>query len=250
MHVLLDHLSAIIVGTVLLLALLVFQMRERLNSVDEAMRYELQTRGEAVMTSLGQDLNNLVTEGDAGDMGLAPSGCVLERHSDGVVRSIQCPGLIETEPGNKEPGTVRYWTQPAGRSYTVGDSVRTAYVLHRDIDTFMGADTQPVADAVIGFDVTLFGASGAPVTDGAAPADLYALRLNVELASQGTAALTSDQASERQINVARFGHTVRPPNLTYLERSASGGFVTGSSPGSSPTTTWESGDSSGGDSDD
>ncbi|MEL7362801.1 MAG: hypothetical protein AAFN13_12075, partial [Bacteroidota bacterium] len=98
MHVLLDHLSAIIVGTVLLVALLVFQMRERLNSVDEAMRYELQTRGETVMASLGQDFNNLVTADDAGEMGLTPAGCLIERHSDGVVKSFQCPGMIETEP--------------------------------------------------------------------------------------------------------------------------------------------------------
>ncbi|MEO1075246.1 MAG: hypothetical protein AAFX41_04670, partial [Bacteroidota bacterium] len=232
------------------LAHLEHEQRHQQHLADEAMRYELQTRGETVMASLGQDFNNLVTADDAGEMGLTPAGCLIERHSDGVVKSFQCPGMIETEPGNKEPGTVRYWTQPAGRSYTVGDSVLTAYVLHRDINTVLGADTQPVAETVVGFDVTLFGASGAPVTDGAAPDDLYALQLHVELASDGAAAFASDQTSERQINLARFGHTVRPPNLTYLERSASGGFVTGSSPGSSPTTTWESGGSSGGDSDD
>ncbi|MEM6784365.1 MAG: hypothetical protein AAF624_11610 [Bacteroidota bacterium] len=252
MHVLLDHLSAVIVGTMLLTALLVFQMRERLNSVDEAMRYELQAEGEAVMSTLGQDLNNLVTEAEAGTLGLSVLRCRLERHPDGVVKALECPGQIETDAINSEPGTVRYWTQPDGSSYAVGDSVRAAYTLHRDIDTDSGVQRQVVAQAVVGFDVAFFGAAGAQVTDGDAPADLHALRFRIDLASDGTDALASDQAAERSINVAQFGHTVRPPNLTYLERSASGGFVTDSSPDPSETTStqWFSGGDSGSDDDD
>ncbi|MEL7363129.1 MAG: hypothetical protein AAFN13_13735, partial [Bacteroidota bacterium] len=96
MHVLLDHLSAIIVGTILLTALVVFQMRERLNSVDEAMRYELQAEGEAVMSTVSQDLNNLVTEAEASTLGLAVLRCSLERHPDGIVKALACPGQIET----------------------------------------------------------------------------------------------------------------------------------------------------------
>lgn len=251
MHVLLDHLSAIIVGTILIGTLLVFQMRERTNSLDEAMRYELQARGEAVMGSLSQDLDNLVTEADAGDLGLSVVRCRIERHPGGVVKTLECPGQIETALGAIEPGTVRYWTRPDGAAYTVGDSVRTAYTLYRDISTSSGAPSQVAAQAVVGFDVAFFAATGARVADGEAPPDLQALRFRLDLASDGTDSLAGDQKAERAINVAQFGHTVRPPNLTYLERSASGGFVSGNTPEptGTTTTTWYSGGDSGTDGD-
>jgi hypothetical protein len=92
---LLDHLAAIVIGTVLLMTMFVLQMRQRIERVDETLHHSVREHVQETMNTLAEDLQN------------AMSVEAAEREFDGQNVALASPG-------------VRYQATPDGGDFLFG----------------------------------------------------------------------------------------------------------------------------------
>ncbi|MEM8598884.1 MAG: hypothetical protein AAGF99_03090 [Bacteroidota bacterium] len=250
MQAILDHLSAVVVGTILLVALLTLQIREKLDATDQALQYQLRSRAETLLDTFGRDIDNMMTQEEAIAAGVSPSTCKVH-YAGGRLRAFWFPSYVErvkvvgtnVDGGPQyesfyEPMSVRYNVNWTPRTITAGDSTRSVYRLVRreyragvggniaataaaevEIGTIIESNSIRLSEPVTDFNVQLFGAAGRlssrGVESGFAPSDVAYLRLSAELAHDALANLATDQQSQRLVNLARVSQTFRPPDLVY-----------------------------------
>ncbi|MEM6784314.1 MAG: hypothetical protein AAF624_11345 [Bacteroidota bacterium] len=251
MHVILDHLSAIVVATILLVVLLTLQIREKLNATDQALEYQLRTRAEMLLDTFGRDVDNMMTQEEAIAAGVSPSTCHLYYDAEGRLQSFSFPSYVERAQvvgfdadstaqyaSFYEPMSVRYDLTPTARRLSVGDSARVVHRLERrefragstpsppssgsvEIGSVIDSDRLLLSESVTAVSVELFGVAGRlgsrGVEVGVAPSDLAYVRLSAELAHEALSNLATDQASTRLLNTARVSQTFRPPDLVYAD---------------------------------
>ena len=162
MTFLLDHLTAVLVGGTLLVALLVVQQRGQQGAAEAALRYQNQTLASSFLDTVERDVEDIRSEAEAKRAfdGSTRFSVRQETGPDGTVYTSQFafPTLARDE--SEEPDTVIvvvYEVEPTGRTVLVDDVERPTYRAQR----YEYRRGQPAAVAVGGsgdlldFDVTL-----------------------------------------------------------------------------------------------
>ncbi len=214
MSSLLDHLTAIAAGTVVLLALVTLQMRDRVAAVEDAVSDVAQQQATSVADGLAQEFDNVLSEPMA-TAALGTYRCQLVRDAAGERTAlVELPVFVRTVRGGAvRAATVRYQLRATGRTVTVGRTARPTYRLTREVDTGAGyGAAATVAESLVDFDVKFRGRASETFA-GAPP-----LRFS-QIAFQLVVAVTPPRARAghvrvQQTNSARAVFAVRPPNLT------------------------------------
>ena len=210
----LDHLAAIVIGSVTLVVVLVLQHRGQQHAVQETVNQTTQTRSYAFVRDFERDVENMRSEAQTeAALGGGTYVCAVTRNGAGQATSFTFPTLLEPDQGPASPiAHVTYRLEPAGRSVRVSDTDRPLYALVREVDM----DTSLVrtggsGDTLVGFDVGLF-ARRSSTSALVCPDDLSRVRLDILSAQQGVGRLSADQKSRPLHNIARHGFTFRPVN--------------------------------------
>lgn len=226
MHVLLDHLTAFLVGSVLLVALVYLQQRGQQGAVEATLRYQNQTAAARFLDAVERDVENIRTVSQMGAAfggpGVSDSLAFSVRQgtgADGRVYTSQFafPTLANppedrgapTDPAG-EVAIVVYHVTPTGRSVDVNGTDRPTYRARRYV--YRRGDAAPAEDGgsgdLVDFDVRLYQA-GVPDT---VNTDVAATPSRVHVAAVAATALpanrASDQAAASPSAVTRHARTV------------------------------------------
>ncbi|MGB3541465.1 hypothetical protein [Rubrivirga sp.] len=203
----LDHLTAIVVGAVLLLALFAVQQRSTTAAVEATLTQAARVHADGILEVVADDVENVLTPAQAL---LAPVRCPIRLTSDGERTTEACfTANVRTDTTNAvgvspfAAGTVRYTLTPTRRMWLGSDSV-DVFRLDRTTDLGLGTgpQTQSLGD-VVDFDL-LFVERDARVTEAA---------IALATAADVPASRSSDQVSTREALV-HAAATVRPVNAT------------------------------------
>ena len=212
MQVLLDHLGAILVSSVLLVLFGAVQLRGQQASVDAQRDYAIKSKTYAFAQVLERDLENMRSRKQVEDARLTTQptlgayACKLERDAAGRTTTF-------TFPTSDVAGTsivqVTYTLEDAAKSTVAKGEAQALYRLDRWVD---GARDGSSGDIVAAFAVELIGRGGLVTPNGDCPADLRQVRTQLMAAHEGVA--PTDRSSGSSFNTTRYGATVHPPNLT------------------------------------
>ena len=227
MNVALDHLTAIIVGTVLLGGLLVLQQRHQLAAVEAAQQYRAQALASELTTTLEREIENIrsrseterafaIVDGDAIEPG-APTYRfrILRDATDSYTEEFSFP-TVATPDALSASGVaiVRYLVEPTGATARVDGADRPLYTVTRD-EFVRGGDvrTTGVFERVVDFDVTgLAGLTPADQVRHEAEVDPVPprVRVEIEFAPERLADRAADQAAPAATSV-RYARSLRVP---------------------------------------
>jgi hypothetical protein len=213
---LLDHITAIAAGGVVLLAILTLQMRDRVAAVETTVSDVAQAQASSIADVLAQEFDNTLSEPmTVAALGTGSYRCRLVRDvANERTTEVEIPAYVRTvQGGAARAATVRYRLVDAGRDVPVGTQVRRVYKLTREVDTGSGyGAAATVADGIVDFDVKFRGRASVTFVGGPP------LRFS-QIAFQVVVAVTPPRALPgrvrlQQTNSARAVFAVRPPNLT------------------------------------
>jgi len=209
-----DHLTAIVVGVVLLGSLLVLQTRDRLGRVEATLADAARARSEAVLDVVARDTDNLLPRAQS-DVFLGGPFRTRVVRTDSVTTEYTLATFVRDTPsGADAPAVVRYTLTATGTQATVAGRSVPLYRLLRQVDRGAGFDAGvPLGESVSDFSVAFGRAGGAVTTDGPPPEGVSSVHLRVAVAAPGADRLAPDQRSTRATLVARAEATVRPQNL-------------------------------------
>lgn len=209
MAVILDHITAILVGTSLLGVLIFVQQRGQQTAVDNSIHHSVQTQSFSIAETLERDLENIRNSDISGQRAhVQRSG-----GNTSVLRfvTLEDPSLGETSPLI----AVAYRLEDTYQQVLVNGTPETVYRLGRYVNdgsgfTFKGGSTETLT----GFDASLVSRDmGSVVTSGYEPDDFAVVQIELESAVAGSIRLASDQTSTSRSNQTRKGFTFRPPAL-------------------------------------
>ncbi len=218
MAVFLDNLTAIIVGTTLLVALLFVQQRGQQRAVEASTRYQAQQLTGGFATTMERDVDNIRTRAQT-DSAFA-GGARTYRFSlrravgtDGETYTSQFtfPTLLEPALGLDSPvAIVAYHVEPSGEIARIGGTSHPLYRATRYVYERGGAIAPTGSlDGIVDFEVTAYDETGAPITD-EATLDPTPPRVHLNLV---TAVGLPTQSSGDQANTgfvaSRHARTVR-----------------------------------------
>ena len=211
---LLDHLTALAAGTILLLAIATLQMRDRVETVETTVSDVAQAQATAAADVLAQEFDNVLSK----TMAVAALGqyrCMLVRDAtNSRTTSIEVPAFVRTVRGGPvRAATVRYRLKSTGRTVAVGATAQPVYQLTREVDTGSGGYSTPavVADGLVDFDVKFRGRASETFAGGP-PLRFSQIAFQLVVAVPPAHALPG-RVRTRQTNTARAVLAVRPPNL-------------------------------------
>jgi hypothetical protein len=221
-HVLIDHLNAIIVAVVLLTALVVIHLRDSQHAIEETIGHTADRQAAAALNVVGRDLDNLLGPEQA-DVFLGDYQADFVR-TDSLTTSFVIPTMAASAAGAiEEPAHVFYTLEATGRTVISarGDSL-AVYQLRRQLDFGDGLIEAGLMDGIVDFRV-------APcVRDACAPEGVPSdstthLQLSLAAASE-IEQIDPGTGQNRPAHLARVGTTYRPQNLpANREAAASGG---------------------------
>lgn len=215
MTVIFDHLTAIIVGVVVLLALATLQIRDRLAAVEGAVTDASESQAISALDVVSTDLENTMSE----TMALEDIGayrCRLTRSPDGQrTTAVEVPTLARRTAGAPpRPAHVRYELVPEGDAVRVARQSLQRYSLTRAVDWGDGyRPAATVAQSLTDFDVTFRGRVS-ETADGAPPLRFTGIAVSLDLALPTPGQVAADQAATGAENRAQVSLALRPPNLT------------------------------------
>ncbi len=213
MLTIIDHLGAVLVGTVALVIVLALSIRGREDAVETAVGHVTQQRAHAFVRVLERDVENMRPEAET-RAAIGSYTCAVTRDGSGRLESFTFPTLLDPDRGSSSPiGHVTY------RSESTGDSVRVAGQLRPllSIVRYQDDGTGEVpgggsGDVVVDIDVMLFARqSGAAAST--CPADLSRVRVELQAATPGPKRHVDGSTPTGPYNLARHGYTFRPPAL-------------------------------------
>jgi hypothetical protein len=211
MYTIIDHLGAILVGTVALVIVLAVSHRARESAVEMAVGHAAAARSHAFMRVLERDIENMRTESDA----LAAVGrydCAITRDADDRVESFTVPTLLDPDRGPSSPiGHVTYRREPTGDSVLVDGTRRALFDIVREQDDGSG----PVAaggsgGVMVEMEVGFF-ALRSVASSSTCPDDLSRVRVEILTATEGPTGHADGSTTAAPYNVSRQGYTFRPP---------------------------------------
>ena len=232
MSFLIDNLVAVVVGTVLLVALVVLQTRQRQVAVDDTVHHVVRGYVNSVMATLTDDVDNMMSATQAEAVfGPGLPFLVDTATAPGMMGStsvLAFPTKAETAgPGSPlAPALVIYRvTDPDSGpdSVRVGETWRRVFRLDRAVappDSVTASKPlaaysyDPVSPGVImEFRADLVGDGSVAVRSGPRPDKLHSVRLSIAGGLAKVDSLSGGSVNPRQLNATRLSVTRRPVNL-------------------------------------
>lgn len=213
MSSILDHITAAVAGTIVLLALMTLQTRDRVEAVEGTVADIARQQAASTADILAQEFDNALSEPMA-RTALGSYRCRLVRDaSNERTALVEIPAYVRTTPtGPVTPAHVQYRLQDTGRNIAVGGRTRRAYRLLREVDTGAGYRTAAVvAEGVVDFDVKFRGRASETFAGGP-PLRFTQIDFQVVVAVPPPQALPGRRRT-RETNSAQVGFTVRPANF-------------------------------------
>ena len=248
MTFLLDHLIAVVVGTVLLGALLVLQQRDQLSAVEASQRYRSQALAAEMTTSLEREVENIrsraeterafqIVDGDAVAPG-APTYRFRLRQATGTDggRYTSEFSFPTVAPFNSlDPSgvmVVTYRVEPMGETARIDGRDRplyrsTRYEYHRG----GGLKQTTVHERLVDVDVTVLTDEGEVAEANELSLSPPRVHLELAFAPELVGAASSDQAAPAATST-RYARSVRVPAASApagtdpIDTSAPGGILT------------------------
>ncbi len=214
MSVILDHLTAILVGVVLLVAGLYVQQRGQQRTVEAAVHGNVQAQALSFIGAFERDVENMRTDAEARHaLGVPEAGLTrVERDAFGTTL-VRFPTLLS--PGGTGAdaaalGVVLYQREWLDRRVRVGADTLELFRIVRRVDDGGGwRDAGGSPPIVAGFDVTFRDVRGAATTGGAAPPQLDRVEAAVLAALVGPDQQAADQGATTATNASRYAVTPR-----------------------------------------
>ena len=227
MNVILDHLTAIVVGTVLLGGLLVLQQRHQQSAVEAAQRYRAQALASELTTTLEREVENIRSRAETerafeivGGRAIEPGAPtyrfrILRDATDSYTEELSFPTASAPDGlGSSGVAIVTYRVEPTGETVRIDGADRPLYTATRYEFVRGGAvRTTAAYERIVDFDVT--GLAGlqpddqvrdAPVVDPVPPR----MRLEIEFAPELVTARAADQAAPEATSI-RYARSLRVP---------------------------------------
>lgn len=229
MQVLLDHLTAVVMGSILLMVLLTLQLRGKQHNLNTTVSAATSRQAQTLLHTLERDIENMRTPQQAREA-VGYYDLRLTR-SAGRTKTFVFP----TVGGGSASGVVHvaYRLEPVYETVAVDAAERPAYRLSRYVDTGRGfRRSTPGPEGVVEFQIWITDDDGATVTTADGIEDIDRVRLELALAADAPGQRSGDQALETSANLAHLGQTIRPPNLAHPDASPDFDEDSGSSGGS------------------
>lgn len=210
---LLDHLTALGVGTIVLVALLSLQTRDRIAEVEGTVTDVASGQAGSVAETLAEEFENVLSPA----MAQAATGTARYRLERDAANErtvlVEVPAYVRTAPGGPPLAAhVRYTLVATGPPLRVGTRSFPVYQLRRAVDrgTGYGAPVT-VGEQMLDFDVKFRGRTDERFA-GAPPVAFAQIAFQVVVGV--TAPPAASGARTRQTNRVRASATIRPANLT------------------------------------
>ena len=234
---LLDHLTAIVVGTVILLTLLILQTRQQQTAVDETVHSSVWEHVHQAVELIRNDTANMLNHEQAEDAFPNPSNAAfayrleVDTTAEGLTHSFLFPALVrDTVGASLSEAQVAYRLVPHTDPVTdstltvvLNGAVRDLYKLQRAVlkTTDMTTTSVPAdalydditAGVLVDFEIGLVGAPLDPVRVGGPPNGFSAVRIAATGSLDRLSQISTDQANTRETNGVRVTATARPVNL-------------------------------------
>lgn len=226
-----DHLTAIIVGTVLVGTLLFVQMRRQESAIETTVRNRVEWQADEFLSVVQRDLENMSTPAQARHAFGSDRFTIRRRlMADGVTgytQQISFPTLAVPQDGAASPlAIVSYEMTPTGETVRVGETDRPTYRITR-YEYRRGGSVQPTggAEGLLEFNVLGIERDGGEIGDdpGLDVTGRDVITPQVKVALMAAAPLPARRASDQQtrtmMNAVRRATTVR-----VTSAAASGGM--------------------------
>ena len=216
MHVILDHLGAILVASVLLVIFGVVQLRGQQSSIDAQRDRIVKARTYNFAKLLERDLENMRSEKQAQDS-LGTYECRLER-TDSLTTQFTFPTLLADASGGNPMSApivhVTYELKPAGTTNAMGKP-RMLYKVDRSVDGYP-EHSGSSGDVVTDFRIDLLKRDGTPAAGAATTTDCAAetRQVRVQMLASMEGVTPNEWSAGSHFNAARYGITLQPPNLS------------------------------------
>ncbi|MDZ4701576.1 MAG: hypothetical protein SH809_17830 [Rhodothermales bacterium] len=226
MQVILDHLAALIIVSVLVLIFALLQVRGVQSASETTVNAMVRGATLDISFMLEKDIANMRTEAQATAGGISTSGglwCSTTASGDTtltfsfVTLSDPYAPIDAANPDSTALSLVEYRLvrEPgASVSRQMGAVTQThpLYRLERVIDFVVTGQTQPY---VTFFDVEFAQrgiAAFTPTSTTTCPTELTRVRFQLQMAQEGIERIAADQLSNSQLNFSRYGSTIDLPN--------------------------------------
>ncbi len=225
MHVLLDHISAVLVASVLFVSIFTLTNRNRQNAVEMQIGQIVQEQAYAFSKIIERDLENIRSNKQVinalGSSFDVKETCKYEINEEGQTEFIRFATLESPNAGSVSGIVfVEYHLEPADTVITIQDEEHEIFKVTRYRRQLPSSPLIPdggSAPIITHFDVRMY-----PTTQTVSnvtgliycPEDgeLNRPRIEFQAAMPGVQNVTSDQRSTSNLNVTRFGATVYSPN--------------------------------------
>ena len=217
-----DHLTAFIVGAVLLTGLLFLQQRGQQSSIEATVRYQTETQAASFVETLSRDLENARTSDqsnaalglyEADSLGGSTWRAFGLHGTAAQTDFIQFVTLADPDASTDGDTSTRsdligvaYKMEPTGRQVTARGTLRNVYQIDRYVYSGSGWDKQGGSPAtVVGFTVAaLPGGTAGRLTTLPPRVDVA-----VEFANETPRLQASDQQERAEVGLTRQGATAR-----------------------------------------
>lgn len=236
MYAIFDHLTAIVIGALLLMTLFILQMRQQQTSVDETIHSSVWEHVHEAVEVIRNDTANLMNDEQATAAFPPTAPPLLEVDTTavgGLTRRFLFPARVrDTDSDPLEPAQVGYrivaQMDASGTSpitVRLNGADRPVYKLQRavlktaDMTGLSSAEPDPgdyqdiTANLLVDFEIGLVGSAIEPQRSGVAPSGFSAVRIAATGALDRLEDLSSEQANTRETNGVRITATARPVNL-------------------------------------
>ena len=225
MHVLLDHISALLVASILFLSIFTVINRNRQNAVEMQIGQIVHEQAYEFSKIIERDLENIRSDAQVDVAGLEEIPCYVETDAEGRTVFLSIPTLDDPRAGAASAiVNVIYQLLPADTSITIRGESHKIFTVNRYRRSAISSEAPLIPDGGSGafithFQVNMFSSDAtSPATPVAGtticPPDGELNRTRIEFqAAIPTIEYTSDnQRSTSNLNVSRFGATVYSPN--------------------------------------
>lgn len=229
MQVILDHLAALIIVSVLVLIFALLQVRGVQSASETTVNAMVRGATLDISFMLEKDIANMRTDTQTADAitrgiftgggwacGTTASGDTTLAFSFVTLTDPYAP-IDAADPGNAPLSLVTYQLvrEPGSAiSRQMGAVIQThpIYRLQRVIDGAVTGQTQPY---VTFFDIEFAQrgiAAFIPTSSTTCPTELTRVRFQLQMAQEGIERIAADQLSNSQLNFSRYGSTIDLPN--------------------------------------
>lgn len=223
MSAILDHLTAILVGAVLVGALVFVQMRRQETAVQTTVRNRVEMQTGEFLAVLQRDAENVRTRRQT-EQAFGAYRFSVRRATgpDGetYTKQLSFPTLLDPSQGSASPvALITYEMTPTGETVRVGASRRPTYgVVRHEYTRGGGSRTTGGAVGILDLDVMLVGDDGAETSsDDVVDPIPSQVRIAVMAAAEGALRRASDQTTTTPMNATRRATTVRVIGATASE---------------------------------